>query len=332
MRRRSPGSRSRVPTGVERYAPPSPAPRRPRAPRRPAHRPVRTWASGRARRPPHRPPRGPAPPPAGAGAPGHADQRLPGEVGEVGERQPRRAARERVPRPGHQDQLLDQDRLGRHGGGQGRRVGGFVGVRESQIDVARRDGRDTERRLMGRHCQLHVGVGAAEGGQDGRRQMDAGRLEGAHTQPAAGEPCEPEPREPRQFVPCRARSISSSTRRAWPTSSSPASVGRAPRWRRTSRATPASRAFTGVAAGMVAMPDADFTVLVRNALTSRRAGVACAVGIAGGLLVHTALAVAGVAAVLAAVPALFRALQIVGGGYVLCLAHRAGTGAARRGR
>ncbi|MEV7198215.1 LysE family transporter [Streptomyces sp. NPDC093510] len=80
------------------------------------------------------------------------------------------------------------------------------------------------------------------------------------------------------------------------------------------------------------MPDADFTVLVRNALTSRRAGVACAVGIAGGLLVHTALAVAGVAAVLAAVPALFRALQIVGGGYVLCLAHRAGTGAARRGR
>ncbi|MFJ4979936.1 LysE family translocator [Streptomyces coeruleorubidus] len=81
-------------------------------------------------------------------------------------------------------------------------------------------------------------------------------------------------------------------------------------------------AFTGVAAGMVAMPGADFTVVVRNALVSRRAGVACALGIAGGLLLHTALAVAGVAAVLAAVPALFRALQLLGGGYVLYLGVR----------
>ncbi|CAM5712704.1 putative Homoserine/homoserine lactone efflux protein [Streptomyces afghaniensis 772] [Streptomyces afghaniensis] len=81
-------------------------------------------------------------------------------------------------------------------------------------------------------------------------------------------------------------------------------------------------AFTGVAAGMVAMPGADFTVVVRNALVSRRAGVACALGIAGGLLLHTALAVAGVATVLAAVPALFRALQLLGGGYVLYLGAR----------
>ncbi len=72
-------------------------------------------------------------------------------------------------------------------------------------------------------------------------------------------------------------------------------------------------AFTGVAAGIVALPGADFTVVVRNALASRRAGVACAVGVVAGLLVHTALAVAGVAAVLTAVPALFGALQIVGG-------------------
>lgn len=81
-------------------------------------------------------------------------------------------------------------------------------------------------------------------------------------------------------------------------------------------------AFTGVAAGMVAMPGADFTVVVRNALVSRRAGVACALGIAGGLLVHTALAVAGVAAVLTAVPTLFRTLQLLGGGYVLYLGLR----------
>ncbi|WP_405739894.1 LysE family translocator [Streptomyces sp. NBC_00028] len=81
-------------------------------------------------------------------------------------------------------------------------------------------------------------------------------------------------------------------------------------------------AFTGVAAGMVAMPGADFTVVVRNALVSRRAGVASALGVAGGLLLHTALAVAGVAAVLAAVPALFRALQLLGGAYVLYLGVR----------
>ncbi|MER5378751.1 LysE family translocator [Streptomyces sp. NPDC002688] len=81
-------------------------------------------------------------------------------------------------------------------------------------------------------------------------------------------------------------------------------------------------AFTGVAAGMVAMPGADFTVVVRNALVSRRAGVACALGIAGGLLLHTVLAVAGVAAVLTAVPALFRTLQLLGGAYVLYLGLR----------
>ncbi|NGO11425.1 LysE family translocator [Streptomyces sp. HC44] len=81
-------------------------------------------------------------------------------------------------------------------------------------------------------------------------------------------------------------------------------------------------AFTGIAAGLVAMPGADFTVVVRNALVSRRAGIACALGIAGALLVHTALAVAGVAAVLTAVPPLFRALQLLGGAYVLYLGVR----------
>ncbi|MGV9245074.1 LysE family translocator [Streptomyces sp. NPDC003710] len=81
-------------------------------------------------------------------------------------------------------------------------------------------------------------------------------------------------------------------------------------------------AFTGVAAGMVAMPGADFAVVVRNALISRRAGVACALGIAGGLLIHTTLAVAGVATVLVTVPALFRGLQLLGGAYVLYLGAR----------
>lgn len=89
-------------------------------------------------------------------------------------------------------------------------------------------------------------------------------------------------------------------------------------------------AFTGVAAGMVAMPGADFAVVVRNALDSRRAGVATAVGVAGGLLVHTALAVAGLAAVLVAVPALLGAVQLLGGAYLLYLGIRALTAVLRR--
>ncbi|MFD6275368.1 LysE family translocator [Streptomyces sp. NPDC060209] len=78
-------------------------------------------------------------------------------------------------------------------------------------------------------------------------------------------------------------------------------------------------AFVAVAAGMVALPGADFTVVVRNALVSRRSGLATAVGVAGGLLVHTALAVAGLAAVLVTMPVLFRTVQLLGGAYVLYL-------------
>ncbi|MEU4028332.1 LysE family translocator [Streptomyces anulatus] len=78
-------------------------------------------------------------------------------------------------------------------------------------------------------------------------------------------------------------------------------------------------AFTGVAAGMVALPGADFTVVVRNALASRTAGLATALGVAGGLLMHTALAVAGLAAVLVTMPVLFRTVQLLGGAYVLYL-------------
>lgn len=78
-------------------------------------------------------------------------------------------------------------------------------------------------------------------------------------------------------------------------------------------------AFVGVAAGMVALPGADFTVVVRNALASRGSGVATAVGVAAGLLVHTALAVAGLAAVLVTMPVLFRTVQLLGGAYVLYL-------------
>ncbi|KIZ16775.1 LysE family transporter [Streptomyces natalensis] len=88
--------------------------------------------------------------------------------------------------------------------------------------------------------------------------------------------------------------------------------------------------FTAVAAGMVALPGADFAVVVRQALDSRRAGVAAALGVAGGLLVHTALAVAGLAAVLVAVPTLFETVQLLGGGYLLYLGIRSLSAAARQ--
>ncbi|MFI2781387.1 LysE family translocator [Streptomyces sp. ALB3] len=89
-------------------------------------------------------------------------------------------------------------------------------------------------------------------------------------------------------------------------------------------------AFVAVAAGMVALPGADFTVVVRNALASRRDGLATAVGVAGGLVVHTALAVAGLAAVLVTMPVLFRTVQLLGGAYVLYLG-LSGLYAMRRG-
>lgn len=58
--------------------------------------------------------------------------------------------------------------------------------------------------------------------------------------------------------------------------------------------------------------------------------MAAAVGVAGGLLVHTALAVAGLAAVLVAVPALFGAVQLLGGIYLLYLGVGALVVAVRR--
>ncbi|MFJ4989769.1 LysE family translocator [Streptomyces sp. NPDC088732] len=90
--------------------------------------------------------------------------------------------------------------------------------------------------------------------------------------------------------------------------------------------------FTGVAAGMVVMPGADFTVVVRNALVSRRTGIATGIGVACGLLVHTMLAVAGLAAVLVAVPTLFLLVQVLGGGYLVYLGARVLIAAARQGR
>lgn len=72
-------------------------------------------------------------------------------------------------------------------------------------------------------------------------------------------------------------------------------------------------------------------MVVRNALASRGSGIATAVGVAGGLLVHTALAVACLAAVLVTMPVLFRTVQLLGGAYVLCLGLGALYAIRRRG-
>jgi threonine/homoserine/homoserine lactone efflux protein len=81
-------------------------------------------------------------------------------------------------------------------------------------------------------------------------------------------------------------------------------------------------AFAGVAAGLVMAPGVDFAAVARNALADRRAGVWTGVGVAAGSLVHTAVAVAGVATVLVAHRSLFAALQVAGGLYLLYLGIR----------
>lgn len=84
----------------------------------------------------------------------------------------------------------------------------------------------------------------------------------------------------------------------------------------------ATLAFTGVAAGLVVAPGVDFAAVARNAVADRRAGVCTGLGIATGALVHTAVAVAGVATILAAHPPLFNALRIAGGVYLVYLGVR----------
>jgi threonine/homoserine/homoserine lactone efflux protein len=81
--------------------------------------------------------------------------------------------------------------------------------------------------------------------------------------------------------------------------------------------------FSGVAAGIIVMPGADLAVVLRNALASRRAGLATAIGIVCGLALHTALAAAGLAALLVTSDLLFTALKLVGAGYLLYLGGKA---------
>ncbi len=82
-------------------------------------------------------------------------------------------------------------------------------------------------------------------------------------------------------------------------------------------------AFVGVAAVLVMTPGADFAVVVRNGLRSRRAGLSTSAGTVTGLLVHTAAAAAGLSAVLAASAVAFTVVKLAGAVYLCWLGARA---------
>lgn len=82
--------------------------------------------------------------------------------------------------------------------------------------------------------------------------------------------------------------------------------------------------FLGVSAALTAAPGPDVLFLVsQGAAGGPKAGLATALGLSSGLLVHTTLAALGVSAVFAASPAAFTLLKLAGTAYLLKLAWEA---------
>jgi threonine/homoserine/homoserine lactone efflux protein len=80
---------------------------------------------------------------------------------------------------------------------------------------------------------------------------------------------------------------------------------------------PTVGAFAATATAIVVSPGPDTMLILRYALTSgRAAGLAAVAGVQIGLFIHTALAAAGVSALIASSPVLFRALAVTGAGYL----------------
>jgi threonine/homoserine/homoserine lactone efflux protein len=78
-------------------------------------------------------------------------------------------------------------------------------------------------------------------------------------------------------------------------------------------------ALAGLALNLV--PGADMTYVMASAARGgARSGIAAALGIGAGALVHIAAAVLGLSAIIASSEALFSALKWIGGGYLLYLA------------
>ena len=72
-------------------------------------------------------------------------------------------------------------------------------------------------------------------------------------------------------------------------------------------------AFAITAGAIAVSPGPDTMLILRYALTSgQTAGLAAVAGVQIGLVVHTALAAAGLSALIASSPALFRGLAVAG--------------------
>lgn len=79
-------------------------------------------------------------------------------------------------------------------------------------------------------------------------------------------------------------------------------------------------AFFAAAATSLVVPGPDFVLVTRHGLTSGRAAAATtATGIVTGLAVHATLAVAGVAALLTALPGALTVLRLAGAAYLIVL-------------
>lgn len=72
-------------------------------------------------------------------------------------------------------------------------------------------------------------------------------------------------------------------------------------------------------------PGPDVAATLQNALVSRRHGLACALGIALGNVVHIGLASTVLGVFLAEYPAAFTAMQVFAGAYLLYLAYKSAT-------
>ncbi len=90
-------------------------------------------------------------------------------------------------------------------------------------------------------------------------------------------------------------------------------------------------ALGGVTLVAAMSPGPDFVIVTRSAaLSGRRAGMACAAGIAAGVFVWSVVSAVGVAGLLAASAVAFTVVKLVGAGYLMLLGVRALL-AARRG-
>jgi threonine/homoserine/homoserine lactone efflux protein len=86
---------------------------------------------------------------------------------------------------------------------------------------------------------------------------------------------------------------------------------------------PALALYVVASLALIATPGQDMLyVLSRSLAQGRVAGVCSALGVCGGILVHTALAALGVGAILQASEALFLALKLAGAAYLVYLGAR----------